>query len=384
MERVIKTNGFNWTRLFNLVWLGFLLFPVQSLFERPRSTLEYLYVGLVLLGFVATFVWAFFWSRWIVKLDPQPLYRFSSLVGMAVCYATMLLLLPVISWNGIGMLIYAGSFAGTQRSFRPGAVAIAVAAITVLLLLLFEGLQPWVGGMMFFFTVAAAVGNHLSYREAITNLRLRRSQEEVARIAKIAERERIARDLHDLLGHTLSVIVLKSELASRLAEHHPTRAAAEIRDVERIARESLQEVRSAVRGYRSAGLEAEFASVRLACEAAGLKLELYLEGLELEWATEQTLSFVLREAVTNAIRHAKAKTLWVSLERAPAGVRLTIWDDGSGLIAEGNGIQGIRERVTNVQGKFEFSAEHKGITVTLPLEEQSEVGTVDLEGRARV
>jgi two-component system, NarL family, sensor histidine kinase DesK len=384
MERVIKISNFNWARLFNLLWLGFLVFPVLALLERPRSTLEYLYASLILMGFVTTFVWVFFWLRWVVNENQQALYRIPSLVGMAVCYATMLLLLPVISWSGIGMLIYAGSFAGTQRSFKPGWVAVAVSAITVLPLMLLGEIQLWIGGMMFSFTAVAAVGNHLSYREALTNLRLRRSQTEVARIAKIAERERIARDLHDLLGHTLSVIVLKSELASRLAEKDPARAALEIRDVERIARESLQEVRSAVRGYRSAGLEAELASVRLACEAAGLRLELYLEPLELEWATEQTLSFVMREAVTNAIRHAKATTLWVSLERAPAGVRLSVWDDGSGVISEGNGVQGMRERVTKANGQFEFSAEHKGITVTLPLEENLRTGAVDLEGGVRV
>jgi two-component system, NarL family, sensor histidine kinase DesK len=382
MERIIKTGNFNWARLFNLLWLGFLIFPVAALLEHPRSTLEYLYVTLILLGFVTTFVWVFFWLRWVTNADGQPLYRIPALIGMGVCYATMLLLLPVISWNGIGMLIYAGSFAGTQRSFKPGAAAIAISVITVVPLVLLQEIQPWIGAMMFFFTVVAAIGNHLSYREAVSNMRLRRSQEEVARIAKIAERERIARDLHDLLGHTLSVIVLKSELASRLSEKNPARAAIEIRDVERIARESLQEVRSAVRGYRSAGLEAEFASVRLACEAAGLKLELYLEPVELEWGAEQTLSFVMREAVTNAIRHAKAKTLWISLERAPAGVRLSVWDDGSGRIAEGNGVQGMRERVTQAGGKFEFSAEHKGVTVTLPLEENAGMGAA--AGVARV
>ncbi|NJK45937.1 MAG: sensor histidine kinase, partial [Pleurocapsa sp. SU_196_0] len=220
---------------------------------------------------------------------------------------------------------------------------------------------------MIFFTITAAFGNHVSYREIITANRLRRSQLEVERVARIAERERIARDLHDLLGHTLSVIVLKSELASRLADRDPPRAATEIRDVERIARESLQEVRSAVRGYRSAGLEAEFASVRLACEAAGLKLELYLVPVELEWASEQAFSYVLRESVTNTIRHANARTLWVSLERVGNNAQLSLWDDGSGRITENNGVRGMRERLEALGGTLQINATHKGIIATLPV-----------------
>ncbi len=136
--------------------------------------------------------------------------------------------------------------------------------------------------------------------------------------------------------------MLKSELASRLAEKDPAQTVQEIRDVERIARESLQEVRSAVRGYHSSGLKGELDGVCLACEAANLKLELYRVPLELEWALEQTLAFVLCEAVTNAVRHAGAKRLWVSLERVGEKVRLSIWDDGSGHILEGNGIRGMR------------------------------------------
>jgi two-component system, NarL family, sensor histidine kinase DesK len=219
---------------------------------------------------------------------------------------------------------------------------------------------------MLIFSAVAAMTNHTSYREFEVQAKLRRSQEEVARVAKIAERERIARDLHDLLGHTLSVIVLKSELASRLSSKNPQKAALEISEVERIARDALQEVRSAVRGYRSAGLEAELQNVRLACEAANIKLEVWTVPLELSWQQEQALALALREATTNAVRHSEAKTLWVSLESGHRQVRLSVWDDGAGQILEGNGIRGIRERMASIGGRLELDRQNKGFTVTAP------------------
>jgi len=352
-------------RWFSLVWLAWMIIPVLAVFDSPRSALEYLYMFALVGVFVGVFVWSFFGQRWVESSTRA--YRVASLVGMGTSYALLGLMFPVIGWSGIGMLIYAGSFAGTQRSFWPSGVAIFISGMVSLALVLTAKLSWLEASSLLFFTIVATLGNHLSYREAIISRSLERSQEEVARVAKIAERERIARDLHDLLGHTLSVIVLKSELASRLAEKDPARAAKEIRDVERIARESLQEVRSAVRGYRSSGLEGELGGVRLACEAANLKLELYQVPLELEWALEQTLAFVLREAVTNAIRHAGAKRLWVSLERAGQGVRLSIWDDGSGRILEGNGIRGMRERVQALGGSLELDARGKGVTALVGL-----------------
>jgi two-component system, NarL family, sensor histidine kinase DesK len=383
MKSDSNARAWGWTRWYPLIWLVFVGYPLAALFAEPRALLEYLYGALLLLGFVAVFIWGFMSTRWVNTENPGA-YRHQSLIGMGVSYAIMLLLVPVIGWNGIGMLIYAGSFAGVQRSALPAVASVLVSFLFSGVLVLLGELPLVVAASMTFFTIVAAIGNHVGYREALASLHLRRSRDEVARVAKIAERERIARDLHDLLGHTLSVIVLKSELASRLAERDPARAITEIRDVERIARDSLQQVRSAVRGYRSAGLESELASVRLACEAAGLKLELYLEPLELEWAAEQTLSFVLREAVTNAIRHANAKTLWVSLEHAGSDVRLSVWDDGSGRITDGNGVQGMKERVAAANGTLEVHTEHKGVTATLPLTTNTRASdALGLEGKAR-
>ncbi len=185
---------------------------------------------------------------------------------------------------------------------------------------------------------------------------LRRANEEIERLAKLAERERIARDLHDVLGHTLSVIVLKSELASRLAERDPARAADEIRAVEQIAREALADVRNAVAGYKSAGIGAEIDRARAVLASAGVALE--YDGAASEEAAmtaeqERVASLAIREAVTNVVRHAHATHCRLTLAQQDGSWRITIDDDGVGARGpEGNGLAGMRERIEAIGGRL--------------------------------
>jgi len=186
------------------------------------------------------------------------------------------------------------------------------------------------------------------------NAKLRLTQEEVERLAKMAERERIARDLHDVLGHTLSVIALKSELAGKLVERDPERAGAEIREVERISRDALREVRSAIAGYRSEGLQAELARARLALESSGIKLEYFTQPVEPGPARETVLALALREAVTNVVRHSGARTCRISLQEENGEVVLRVQDAGRGGEASfGIGLSSMRERVEGLGGRME-------------------------------
>ena len=187
----------------------------------------------------------------------------------------------------------------------------------------------------------------------VANGRIRLAQEEVERLAKIAERERIARDLHDVLGHTLSVIALKSELASKLMERDPARAAQEIREVNDVARDALAQVRSAVTGYRASGLSAEFEAMRKAFVVAGVGLQVEAESVALPPSHENALALVLREASTNVLRHAQARTCTVKLEHRNNVALLEIVDDGrGGLPREGNGLAGMRERLAALGGSL--------------------------------
>ncbi len=203
------------------------------------------------------------------------------------------------------------------------------------------------------------------------NARLSMAHEEIERLAALAERERIARDMHDVLGHTLSVIVLKSELARRLLEQedqisstHSTAiqtAVAEITDIESTARTALAEVRNAIGGYRSQGLGAELDLARRTLRSAGVTLDLDTSlkpsSLILSATEETVLSLAVREAVTNIVRHARATACLMRLSLTPDGFHsLLVEDDGHSEISrEGNGLRGMRERVQGLGGRFHVS-----------------------------
>ncbi len=192
-----------------------------------------------------------------------------------------------------------------------------------------------------------------------------KAHEAAEHLATIAERERIARDLHDLLGHTLSIIVLKSELAAKVADRDLGRAIREIRDVERISRNALAEVRQAVYSYRGERLDEELGTARTALDAAGVTLDADVETIALDPDQERTLALGLREAVTNVIRHARARKCRVTLIEDGEGIRLTIEDDGvGGESAEGAGLSGMRARLAEIGGTMERDARH-GTRLTL-------------------
>ena len=180
---------------------------------------------------------------------------------------------------------------------------------------------------------------------------LRLSHEEVRRLAATAERERIGRDLHDLLGHTLSLITLKLELSRKLFERDPAASKRELEDAERVAREALAQVRSAVTGIRATDLAAELASARLLLESAQVQLDYGAPPDGLPPDVERGLALVLREAVTNISRHAQATRAQVEFAREEKSVQLCIADNGrGGVAADGNGLSGMRDRVRELRG----------------------------------
>jgi two-component system sensor histidine kinase DesK len=213
--------------------------------------------------------------------------------------------------------------------------------------------------------LAAGFSNFLYVRGARRDAELRLSQTEVRRLATLAERERIGRDLHDLLGHTLSLITLKAELAKRLALADPARAQQEMEEVERVARHALAEVRSAVTGMRAGDLRSELVSARLMLEASGIALEVVMpERFALPAPTEAALSLVLREAITNIHRHSRATEARVLITRNGQDFSMRITDNGcGGLAAHGNGVSGMRERVRQVGGQLAIDSPAKQGTV---------------------
>lgn len=319
----------HWVWLAWLVWIfGPLFFPVGGRFEH------WLWPTLASLPlFIALYVLAYLRPRRRI-----PWYAVAILVlGMLVTPYN-----PFIQTY----LIYACAIAASWSSPRRSALLV-LALIVVYSAQWFYLRLPWESIVNAWIICPIVTGLIITNRvQQRHRADLRLSMDEVRRLAASAERERIGRDLHDLLGHTLSMVALKSELAGRLIERDPRAARREIADVERVARESLAQVRSAVSGIRAAALVSELASARLLLEAAGVTMEYWCDSKDLPPEAETCLALVLREAVTNIQRHARANRVEITVIEGVEQAVMRIRDDGRGGVNErGNGLTGMRERI---------------------------------------
>jgi two-component system, NarL family, sensor histidine kinase DesK len=226
-----------------------------------------------------------------------------------------------------------------------------------------------------FYCVIFGLSNFAFAQQARTNSLLERANSEIERLSQEAERERIARDLHDLLGHTLTVITVKLDLARRLLSHDSDRARNEMVEAEQTARNALAEVREAVSGYRAVGLEAEIGRARRSLLSSDVKLTTTFAPVNLSSSQVNALCLALREAVTNIVRHADAAMCNVALFEKDNLIHFTIEDDGTGgQIREGNGLRGMRERLQGVGGTMMLTGSANGGTrleLTLPLASDS-------------
>jgi two-component system sensor histidine kinase DesK len=272
--------------------------------------------------------------------------------------------------GGSTFVIFSAAVAGSVLGRPRHAIAYVLAAALVLLAVTFLSREPFEYWMAFqpAIVVVVGLGNVVAAEERRRHLFVRRAQEEVEEMAKLAERERIARDLHDVLGHTLSVIALKSELAAKLSTIDPARAVQEIRDVERVSRTALSDVRAAVEGYRGHGLRGELTSAADTLGVAGVTLATDVEPVALPPKHETVLALAVREAVTNIVRHAHATACRISVKAYDGRVVLRVEDNGvGGVPREGNGLVGMRERVAAIGGTLTLeggSGLH--LTVTVP------------------
>jgi two-component system sensor histidine kinase DesK len=352
MRLLPKDPELGWTPYAWLIYLvSFLAYPAL----RGASAREWALTAAATVVFLVLYFLGFWWRDWRV------LWCAGGILLLGVLFSPF-------NFGASSFFVYAAAFLAHARPVRRAWLLIggvlAVLALETWLL----HLSPYVWIPAAVFTPLIGAINIHQAEVSRTNAKLRMAQEEVERLAQTAERERIARDLHDLLGHTLSLITLKSELAGKLVERDPERASREIQEVERISREALREVRSAIAGYRSEGLPAELARARLALETVGVKLEYFAAPVELEPIRETALALALREAVTNVMRHAGARTCRISIEPSDNEVRLEVKDDGSGgLAAEGTGLSAMRERIEGLGGTVERRGEGgTALVITLP------------------
>jgi two-component system, NarL family, sensor histidine kinase DesK len=334
---------------FNLVYLMFLFFP---LFINPYGGAKQVWVTL---GSLVIFLPLHFLS-----------YRRERRFAIYIASSMVLLCYAVTPFNyGANTYLIFGVITAAYACKPKAALAFLVVSLVLLELLAtylefpisYRVATPIMASMLVIYTLynrKIESNNHI----------LRLSQQEVQRLAQSAERERIGRDLHDVLGHTLSLIVMKSELASRLMERDAQAAATQIREVEKVARDALSQIRIAVSGIRLAGLEAELANARLALLTADVQLHYQLAPVTLASEVETVFALAVREAVTNIIRHAKAQRVEIELISQKNSLQLHISDDGSGhalgTLMPGNGLKGMRERLLLLGGELTIDTGPQG------------------------
>ena len=318
----------------------FLLNPVLN--HAHTSWKEWLATALGTVAFLLVY-FSFFWIK-----RPWNLLNLAALLLLGVGFAPF-------NAGACTFFVFAAAFSPYATETEMGALKLLMVVLAVATaewwLLHLTGWFLFYGGGL---AMVVGCGNiYFAQRERANN-RLRKANEEIEHLAKVAERERIARDLHDVLGHTLSVIILKSELARKLLDHDPERAKAEIADVEQTSRAALTDVRSTIRGYRTHSLEAELKQAKATLETAGVTVRSESEEVRLTPAQESVVALVVREAVTNVVRHARARNCHLRLTPVNGNCRIEIQDDGRGGGAvEGNGLRGMRERIEALGGTLQ-------------------------------
>ena len=359
VEQRIRWRELGWA----LPWLLFQVFPVVDLVVTPRPLPARIAAGLGLLVFTVAYLGVF--RRAFGRCGP--------LHGRLLVVAVLGVALPV--WLGpswAGLLIYVSAAVAVALPIRWIAPAVlgAVAVCAAVLAAHGDLGELFILPVSCVLTAFALQGTRHLVR---VNAELREARDELARSAVAEERLRFARDLHDLLGHSLSLIALKSELAGRLAERDPVRARQEMADVEAAARRALAEVRDAVSGYRQVSCGQALAEARAALSGAGIAVRLPARVPTLPGPVDAALGWVVREATTNVLRHSGARTVTVTLTEDGAEAVLAVADDGRGPADDtepGSGLAGLAERVGALGGALTGGAGRDGgyeLRAVLPL-----------------
>ncbi|MFF9816144.1 sensor histidine kinase [Streptomyces sp. NPDC014006] len=335
------------------VWLVFLASPIGDLVGGHHTGAATAAGSVGLAAFVGAYLTLVF--RNMGRPFSAPLVI--SLTAVLGVLAPLLAYTLGSAW--LGLFVYVSVACGATLPLRAAYWAVPTVAVGMYLVGLHSNEKEARG----LFLLVLLIGFAMSGVGQLvrTTIELRKARATVAQLAANEERLRLARDLHDLLGHSLSLITLKSELAGRMLPGHPDKAAQQVADIEQVSRQALVDVREAVTGYRRPRLAAEIAGAQVALTAAGVSAELPadpdLAGLPEE--SEAALAWALREAITNVVRHSGARRCAVELTRhqtldGPV-VQLTVEDNGSGGpgTGPGNGLTGLTERLEKAGGTLD-------------------------------
>jgi len=343
-----------WLPMWRVAGALFIVFPVVRIILEPPATL------VAVTALAATALFAFLIAA-VARSEPDDARR--ARIGFALVDVAIIALSVATVANspdqGWVLLFYYASSAASMLLPERRAIGLIVAAGVACAVSLgasqdapsafIQGLSVSIIGITIFAMVALRR----------TNQELYAARDELAILAVAEERNRIARDLHDVLGHSLSLIAIKSELAGRFLPGDPDRAKAEIADVERVARESLASVRDTVSGSRQPTLEHELESARIVLEAAGIESTIEPSAGVLPADGDAVLAWAVREAVTNVVRHSDAHRATIRTRRDGDEATIEVVNDGTGTIPSpdpdtgGTGLAGLRERLERVGGRLD-------------------------------
>jgi len=360
----------NWKQLFlrntgisPYVWVVFYILPFYFIFRSP-STYQ-IAIGIVLtVGFFISYVLSFISRGRLVYLWTVLQIAISAVMAYVFSYIYFFLFPAYFigriqgkaSFISLYTILVITAYAAVNYEFLTRDAVLITQLPFVFICLIAVTLLP--------------VNTHNRNKEVKLQGQLEDANKRIAELVKLDERQRIARDLHDTLGQQLSLIGLKSDLASRLLRTNPDKALAELNDIHQTARVALQEVRELVTEMRGMKLEDEIITIEKMLQAAGI--EFRLEGepklKETSLLAENVACMCLKEAVTNVVKHSGATSCTISIEETNTGLTLRIKDDGSGMPnstgGKGNGLRGMKERVEFVNGSLSIRS-NKGTTITI-------------------
>lgn len=349
-------------KLFTVLWLPFLIFPIRALssLHLAPSRLSLTLTGTAML--VGGYLWLMLHNPFRdTALTQAELWVRLTVLATLTTIVLALTLMYTTDW--LWFFIYATMAAGVSLPTRVATGMIAGLTLVAI------GVGWLTAGSLIAARIALPVGvvglGMIGVGRLIATIReLRAAREEIARLVVAEERLRFARDLHDLLGRSLSTITLKNELARRLVLEAPERAAHELDEALVLARDALREVRVAVRGYRQPTLVSEIRSAREILELAGIACQYEDTAGPVPPAVEAVLAWAMREGITNVVRHSRAHHCTIRVRRVAGTASIEVLDDGQGVVTSSstverltdigsNGLRGVAERVARLRGYVE-------------------------------
>ncbi|MCW2773908.1 MAG: histidine kinase [Nocardioides sp.] len=329
---------------FAAIWLFLLVDPLLEGWAH-RDEVSGIVGILATVAFAAAYMWIWVRTRAdrAALVANPPLAFALTYIGVLVGLAVVMVL--TLGESGLASTVYLAVSIVMVTPFRAAAPAVIGLALAVLTL---SAVEDWGSQAGLAFGILAASVAIFGMRTVVNrNIELLKAEQENASLAVENERTRFARDLHDILGHSLTVITVKAELAQRMLDVDPERTRAELADLERLSRDALADVRRAVEGYRELTLPGELARARNALAAAEIDAHLPNSADEVPTELRELFAWTVREGVTNVIRHSGAHRCEVRLTASSAEVV----DDGASSVpspAPGSGLAGLRERASAV------------------------------------